>query len=434
MNKRAPAARNTVPKMTGASTSDLRAKAANAVEATRTAKEAKAARAAKGRNPARTTSPPPTGATPKPKVCGAPDRATPTPQDLPRLRTALLTWYRRHRRDLPWRATDDPYAILVSEFMLQQTQVATVLPYYARFLERFPTLESLAGASDPEVRATWSGLGYYRRARSLQATARTLVRDHHGELPDDLDRLRALPGVGEYTAAALGSIVHGLPRAVVDGNVIRVLSRLVALESPVSGTAVRRGLQDLADRLLDPRHPGDWNQAMMELGARVCVPRAPSCPACPWTGACRARGQGNPERYPYKDAKARTIAVDRAVGVVRKAGRVLLVHRRDPRLLDGTWEFPGLDLDGAADPRKALHDHLTETLEKPLRIGAELARVKHSITHRRITVRAFAVHLDPLPRARREAKAWIGAGEIAAYPASSMTLKLMRELARLPGG
>ncbi len=161
----------------------------------------------------------------------------PRPPGVSGLRRALAAWYRRHRRDLPWRGIDDPYAILVSEFMLQQTQVATVLPYYDSFLRRFPTLASLAEASDPEVRAAWSGLGYYRRARNLQAAARVLVRDHRGALPADFDALRALPGVGEYTAAALGSIVHGMAKGVVDGNVARVLTRLTAHDGLVSRTA-----------------------------------------------------------------------------------------------------------------------------------------------------------------------------------------------------
>jgi A/G-specific adenine glycosylase len=355
----------------------------------------------------------------------------PTPPDLSGLRRTLRSWYRRHRRDLPWRRTNDPYAILVSEFMLQQTQVATVLPYYARFLKRFPTLESLAGAPDPEVRAAWSGLGYYRRARNLQAAARAVVRDHAGALPADLDALRALPGVGDYTAAALGSMVHGLPRAVVDGNVVRVLTRLTACDESVSRASTRRALQDLADRILDPKEPGDWNQAVMELGARVCTPRSPDCGSCPWSRSCRARAAGNPERHPRKDASTKPVTVERAVGVVRRGDRVLLVHRRDPKLLDGTWEFPGIDLDRTADPRTVLHGHLTGVLRKRLRVGPELARVRHSITHRRITVRAFAVHVDPLPRTRKDERAWVAAGEIAGYPASSMTLKLMKELVPL---
>ena len=196
----------------------------------------------------------------------------PDPPGAAALRRALLKWYGSAHRPLPWRQSRDPYAVLVSEFMLQQTRAAAVIPYYRSFLERFPTLESLAAASEEEVRAVWSGLGYYNRARNLRETARRILRDHGGRLPSDPADLRRLPGVGDYTAAALASIVHDAPRAVVDGNVVRVLSRLLGLDASVSRLPVRRALQDLADRLLDPRRPGRWNQAMMELGATVRVP------------------------------------------------------------------------------------------------------------------------------------------------------------------
>ncbi len=359
-----------------------------------------------------------------------------TPADFPPrrrlapLRRALLAWYDAHYRPLPWRETRDPYAILVSEFMLQQTQVATVLPYYDAFLARFPTAEALAGASDDAVRAAWSGLGYYRRARNLQAAARSMVRDHGGALPAGLDALRALPGVGEYTAAALGSIVHGLPRAVVDGNVIRVLTRMAAFGEPVERTAVRRALQDLADSLLEPARPGDWNQAVMELGATVCLPRRPLCPACPWGKDCRARAAGTVDRYPVKARARAPVAVTRVAAVLRRGEAVLLVRRRDPRLLDGTWEFPGIEIAPSEAPRPALAAWAAEWLGGEAEVGAELARVKHSITHRRITLRAFAVRPARMPRAARGSRMWLSPGGLGEYPVSSMTAKLVRALAR----
>ncbi len=266
-----------------------------------------------------------------------------------------------------------------------------------------------------------------------------VVRDHGGALPGSYEALRALPGVGDYTAAALGSLVHGLPRAVVDGNVIRVLTRLVAYREVVSRAPARRALQELADALLDPRRPGDWNQAMMELGATVCLPRNPRCTACPWRSACRACAAGEPERYPLKDAARASVNVTRAVAVLRRGGAVYLVRRSDPRLLDGTWELPGLDVSGSGDPRDALAEHLETILGrreraglKAARVGAELARVKHTITHRRLTVSAYAVQTQPLPRARKDRAAWVALDDATDYPMSSMTAKLLKELAKLP--
>jgi len=365
---------------------------------------------------------------PKPERPRADSYPIPSPPGLAALRRALRAWYRGRARDLPWRRSRDPYAILVSEFMLQQTQVTTVLPYYTAFLDRFPSLEALAGATEDSVRTAWSGLGYYRRARNLQAASRTLVRDHGGRLPESLEGLRALPGVGDYTAAALGSIVHGLPKGVVDGNVIRVLTRLAGVGEQPGRAAVRRGLQDLADRLVEPRAPGDWNQAMMELGATVCTPRAPDCAACPWERACRARAAGNPEAYPAKAPARATVEVERAVAVLRRRGDVLLVRRRDPKLLDGTWEFPGVEVPAGRSAKRVLGGHLLATLGVRARVGAELAAVRHAITHRRITVRGFLVEADALPRARRGEREWVRPGTIGERPVSSMTLKVARSL------
>jgi A/G-specific adenine glycosylase len=357
-----------------------------------------------------------------------PASTPPSPARLRRLRRALLGWYDENRRDLPWRDTDDPYRVLVSEFMLQQTTVAAVLPRYPRFLARFPTLPDLARADEEEVRAAWTGLGYYRRAANLHAAARTLTREYEGRLPDRLELLRELPGVGEYTAAALGSIVHGIPKAVVDGNVIRVLTRLAAIGGGIDRAPVRREVAGLADALVEPSRPGDWNQAMMELGATVCAPRSPACPECPWRGDCAARAEGNPERYPVKKPGRAPVAVIRAAAIVRRGGALLLVRRRDPRLLDGTWEFPGVDVKPAADPRRSLAAFLRGAFGPEARVGDEVGKVKHSITHRRITLTGFAVELGkrrlPAGRDRR----WVPPETLEALPLSSATLKLYRRV------
>jgi len=354
--------------------------------------------------------------------------APPGPADLPRLRRALQGWYREHRRALPWRDTGDEYRVLVSEFMLQQTQVATVLPHFDRFLVRFPTVDVLAGASDDAVRAAWSGLGYYRRARSLHATARTLVDEHRGRLPSDPEALRRLPGVGAYTAAALASIVHDEPAAVVDGNVIRVVARLRGIRGDVTRPAVRRAIDAEAQALLDPRAAGDWNQAMMELGALVCTPRSPRCPDCPWEAQCAVRASGDPEALPVKPAAPAARKLVRAVGVFRRGGRVLLVRRRDPSLLDGTWELPGVDLDPAAPAAEALADHLAHALGRAVRVGRELGRVPHAITNRRFTVIAFAADTRVSPRAAKGRRVWVVPGDVGAMATSSMTTKLLRRV------
>ena len=230
------------------------------------------------------------------------------------LRAALLSWYDRHRRDLPWRRTTDPYRIWVSEVMLQQTTVKTVLPYYAAFLNRFPTLHALAEEPEEEVLAAWSGLGYYHRARNLHRGAQHVAERHAGQFPRSLEAALAVPGVGLYTASAVLSIAHGLPLPVVDGNVRRVLARLLALRGPQfrkDGPYYNR-----AEELLDPARPGDWNQALMELGATVCLPRQPACPACPLRQHCRARALGVVDELPEGRARRATVDVTVAAALV----------------------------------------------------------------------------------------------------------------------
>ncbi|MGH7742116.1 MAG: A/G-specific adenine glycosylase, partial [Candidatus Eiseniibacteriota bacterium] len=266
-------------------------------------------------------------------------------------RRALVAWYRRHQRDLPWRRTRDPWAIWVSEVMLQQTQVKTALLYYPRFLERFPTPAALARASEPQVLAAWSGLGYYRRARHLHAAAREVVREHGGRVPGDPERFGRLPGIGRYTRGAVLSMGFGLPFAVLDGNVARVLSRVFALKAAVRSPSGARLLWALADALVPRRSPGDWNQAVMELGATICTPRAPRCAACPVSRHCRARELGRIDEFPPVVARRASIRVRRAVALISRGegGRrgtplrigerdaCVLMVRREGALLEGLW-------------------------------------------------------------------------------------------------
>ena len=307
----------------------------------------------------------------------------------PAARRELLDWYRAHRRDLPWRRSRDPYAIWISEAMLQQTRVETVIPYWERFLERFPDVESLARADPDDVLSLWSGLGYYSRARNLQRAARQVVADHGGELPRDADSLRDLPGVGRYTAGALASIAFDAPEPVVDGNVARVLTRLLALEGDVASRAVQERLWREAEALVRGEAPGDLNQALMELGATVCTPRSPRCEPCPWRRRCRARASGEPEAFPQRAPKSAPRPIQAVAGWLERRGRVLVVRRPERGLLAGTWELPG----GERLPGEALEACLARHLEEGLGLsfqGAEaLGSVEHVFSHRRLRLHVF---------------------------------------------
>ncbi len=278
--------------------------------------------------------------------------------DHPTMRAALLAWYGAHRRDLPWRATRDPYRIWVSEIMLQQTRVAAVLEHYRRFLEAFPTVQALAAATEPEVLALWSGLGYYRRARMLHRAAKVVVQESTGAMPRTAEGLRALPGVGAYTSAAVASIAFGEAVAVVDGNVERVLARLAGWSADDVGFAGR--VRTLADALVDRERPGDFNQGMMELGATVCLPRAPLCLGCPWHPWCRTRG---PHAMPARSRQQRQHSARmvwlRGTGAKQK---VRLVQRAvDASLMAGMWELPTHELVAGEVPDFTVRHAITVT-------------------------------------------------------------------------
>jgi A/G-specific adenine glycosylase len=264
-----------------------------------------------------------------------------SPAELRKLRRGLLAWYDQHRRELPWRSNRDPYRVWVSEIMLQQTRVAAVLDHYARWMKRFPTVESLAAAKESSVLAVWSGLGYYHRARRMHQAAKVVVREREGKLPDTAEEWRALPGIGRYTAAAIASIACGEAVAVVDGNVERVLGRMF-------GPADRAVAWPRAELLLSRERPGDFNQGMMELGATVCTPRAPQCLICPVLTWCKSRGAA--ARTPQAERKRKQLCY----ALSRRDGAVLLVQRAaDASLMAGMWELPLLR-DGARDGHKVL--------------------------------------------------------------------------------
>lgn len=339
------------------------------------------------------------------------------------VRRALLRWYRAKRRDLPWRASADPYRVWVCEVMLQQTTVKTALPYYTAFLERFPSVAALASAEVQDVLARWSGLGYYRRARLLHAGARHVVAHHGGRFPETLEAARAVPGVGPYTAAAVLSIAYGVALPVVDGNVRRVLSRMLVLRgSPWTRDAPYYAL---GAELIDPDAPGDWNQAVMELGATVCTPRAPACPRCPVRQHCGAHAAGLQAQLPEPRERRAPVSVTVAAALIEQRGRVLLVRRDEGRLLGGLWEVPQTGLESRG--RRDLVEELRARHGLEVEIGARVHTTRHAITFRRITVEAYAARLlGPPPRSGTRRFAWVAPSDLEELPLSSLTRKLLR--------
>lgn len=305
------------------------------------------------------------------------------------LRARLLDWYHENRRDLPWRHSRDPYAIWLSESMLQQTRVETVIPYYERFLARFPDVETLADAPLDDVLGVWAGLGYYSRARNLHAAARRVVDDHQGEIPDDPQALRALPGVGRYTAGAVASIAFDRPEPVVDGNVTRVLSRLYGLRENVKRPATIRRLWDLAGELAPGPQPGDLNQALMELGATLCTPRSPQCPRCPLRRRCVAQREGDAEALPVSAKPAARKALTAVVAWIPRRGRVLAVKRPRGGLLGGLWDLPGGEIQPGEAPELALRRCLLEGVGLHVDSLEPLGAVQQVLTHRDLTLQVF---------------------------------------------
>ena len=306
-----------------------------------------------------------------------------------RIRRVLPAWFRRNRRDLPWRRRSDPYAVWVAEVMLQQTRVATAEEYYRRFLEAFPTVRALADAPLDAVLKAWEGLGYYGRARNLHKAARIVADELAGKLPTTAAEVGRLPGVGPYTAGAVASIAFGRREAALDGNVIRVLCRAFRVGADPRLPGVRRRLWKLAGALLPARRVGEFNQALMDLGATVCTPRGPRCPACPIRPACRAAARGEQHRLPRRAAPPKLPHYDVAAAVVFRAGRVLIDRRPDDGLLGGLWEFPGGKVRPGESPADAAVREAREELGVTVEAGEELIVVRQAYSHFRITLHAI---------------------------------------------
>jgi len=363
-----------------------------------------------------------------------------TGRELSRFRKQLLGWFRQFKRDLPWRRTRDPYRIWLSEVMLQQTRVVAVIPYYERFLEKFLDVSALADAPQEDVLRLWSGLGYYSRARNLQAAAKEIVAKHDGQFPQELPDALALPGIGRYTAAAILSISRGAKLAVLDGNVARVLARLGAVHGDLRESRRWDSLQKTADGLLDPKSPGEWNQAMMELGAMVCTPGAPQCLLCPVAKFCRARKLGVAERLPEKRKERETqkVTIAAAIFLDSHGHTILLPPPRTKRahaqgkklapLVSNLWHFPAMEV--RKDPSRELQRHLATLFPKlsnRCMVLEPLPKARHAVTHRNITLLPFRVNVAQLPD---HAGAKIVLLADVCTPASHAVSSLTRKLAR----
>lgn len=348
----------------------------------------------------------------------------------------LLAWWDKGHADLPWRGVSDAYAVWVAEVMLQQTQIATVIPYYERWMARLPTVEALAAADLDVVLKLWEGLGYYSRARHLHEAARTVVETYGGELPRSAAELLELKGIGPYTAGAIASIVFGERAPVLDGNVIRVLSRLVDLEADVTKTATRKAMWRLAAALVPEERAGDYNQALMELGQRICTPAGPECHRCPLAKQCLARRRGTQLERPVRPPRENTPHYDVAAGVIWRdegryvGGRFLIAQRPLDGLLGGLWEFPGGKQDGGETLPETLRREIAEELAIEVAVGKPLVSVKHTYTHFRITLHAFhAQYVAGKPQHLGVADhAWVTLDELNGYAFAVTDRKIIARL------
>ncbi|MFZ5824421.1 MAG: A/G-specific adenine glycosylase [Bacillota bacterium] len=343
----------------------------------------------------------------------------------------LLNWYAVNQRDLPWRRSRDPYRVWVSEVMLQQTRVETVIPYYERWFAQFPTLQALAEADQERVLKAWEGLGYYSRARNLHQAVQEVAARYGGEVPDDPKAVEGLKGVGPYTVGAILSIAYNRPVPAVDGNVMRVLSRLFLIEDDIAQPATRKSMEELARALIPPGQASSFNQALMELGALVCTPTNPKCSTCPVRAHCQAFTEGATGRLPVKAKAKAPRPVDIAAAALWHEGRLMIVRRPADGLLGGLWELPGGERPADLPWERAIHHLLGECYGLEVEVEAHLASVKHVFSHLVWDLRVYTAHLAPgCAPAEGEAIRWVRPEEISQY---AFPVAYQKVLAQLPG-
>ncbi len=352
--------------------------------------------------------------------------------NVPVLRRSLLDWYQHHGRDLPWRTTRDPYKIWVSEIMLQQTQVNTVIPYYTRWLQQFPTVETLAQADQQTVLKAWQGLGYYARARNLHRAAGMVVKEHNGQFPTSVASAVKLPGIGQTTAGGILSAAFDLPTAILDGNVKRVLARLVNLSVPPN--RAQRYLWGLSEALIDTRSPRDFNQGIMDLGATICTPKEPVCGLCPWQRHCRAFQLNIQATIPMTETRSPLPHKHIGVAVIwNDDGHILIDRRRQEGLLGGMWEFPGGKIEPNETVEECIRREIQEELGIEVVVGDRLITVDHAYSHFRVTLNVHHCQYqsgEPQPLECDEVR-WVRLDELQQYPFPKANEKIIEALQAL---
>lgn len=345
----------------------------------------------------------------------------------------LLAWYDRNARNLPWRGQPDAYRVWVSEIMLQQTRVDTVVPYFERWIQRFPTLADLAGASEQEVLQLWEGLGYYSRARNLLKAARQVIEQHQGQIPSTREELEKLPGIGRYTAAAIASIAFGRREAALDGNIRRVLARLFDIQAPARSPEGERLLWKLAMDHLPLEQAGDFNQALMDLGAVICTPQAPRCSQCPLAELCLARAAGVQEQRPIRKAHPAIPCYLVTAAVIKRNGTVLIARRPENGLLGGLWEFPGGKVEEGEDLPAALRREIQEELGVAIAVGESVGIYQHAYTHFRVRLHAFRCRLsagEPAPLQASELR-WVTLNQLRQYPMGKIDRRIAEDITNI---
>jgi len=336
----------------------------------------------------------------------------------------LLGWYKLNARTLPWRGHADPYAVWVSEIMLQQTRVETVIPYFNRWMERFPTIESLASAGEQDVLNMWEGLGYYSRARNMHKAAKVVAEKFDCQLPSSVDELQKLPGIGRYTAGAIASMAFALDEPVLDGNIRRVYARLFNIDSPADSPAGEKLFWNVAIKNLPKGAAGDYNQALMDLGATICPPKNPRCAICPLISECAAQKSGTQESRPVLKAKTSVPQYVQVAAVIVHRGRVLIAKRPSRGLLGGMWEFPNARVTG--DPLRSLKKAIRSATRLTVRAEAGLGVLQHAYTHFKVTVHAYRCEL--LEMSPEKNLKWIRLGELEDFPMGKIDRQIARKL------
>jgi A/G-specific adenine glycosylase len=352
------------------------------------------------------------------------------PESKPYIIIELKNWYQKNARDLPWRRTTDPYAIWISEIMLQQTRVETVIPYYQRWMSELPTLQTLVLAGQDQVLKLWEGLGYYSRALNLHKAASLIMEGFDGNLPDDIKSLESLPGIGRYTAGAISSIAFNHRSPILDGNIKRVFSRLFDISSPIKTSETEKELWRIAEDLLPPDNPGEFNQALMELGALVCLPKNPDCDRCPLQTECLAFELNIQADRPVRKLKSPVPHLQVTAAVIEKDGKFLLAKRPLEGLLGGMWEFPGGKQEEGETLPQTLEREIKEELDASVEVENHLGTYQHAYSHYKVTLHAFRCHLvsEELKKIYHTDLVWVTPDSMETYPMGKLDRTIAEQL------